>query len=514
MNRVLGTALTITAVYLALGGLWIYFSDTALESMVDDLDTMRRMQTWKGWAYVFVTGMIVFWTSFWALSRQSELIDHLKELAYRHPLTGLPSRSAAESLVEKSVARAGKHESGIAVVQFDIDHFSSINDSFGHDVGDELLHTMGATLQRCAGENGLLAHLGADEFLIVFENLKDSSDLVERLDVIRQELSRPISLGDTSEIYVSASMGVSLYPDDSSSPTELLRFSDAALARAKRSSPGTTEMFNVGLLELAYRRLDIDARLRAALDKDELELHYQPIYQSRGRLEMIGMEALLRWHPPGEDPISPVEFIPIAEQSGLILELGEWVIDRVCAQIAQWQNAGLSLPPVSINLSVRQFRTPGLIEQIRVALDRHDLPRSALVLELTESLLMEQGDAGRDILDSLRAEGFRIALDDFGTGYSSLSYLSELPIDELKIDRSFVGNLQRARSDRDLVAAMISLADIFGLRVIAEGVETTVQQEMLEKLGCHCFQGYLFSKPVAAWQLIELLQAQAGTPDG
>jgi len=507
------TALKFAVVYIVLGGLWIYFSDTALKALVDDVDTMRRMQTWKGWTYVLLTGLIVFWASLWVLSRQSELIDRLEDLAYRHPLTGLPSRSAAESLVARAVDHAGKHGSCVAVVQFDLDHFSSINDSFGHDLGDELLRTMAGTLKQCAGENPLLAHLGADEFLIVFKDLKDRNELVARLDAVRQELSRPVSLGEVSEVYVSASMGVSTYPEDSSSPAELLRFSDAALARAKRSSPGTTEMFNVGLLELARRRLDIDAKLRAALESDELELYFQPIYQSREQLEVVGMEALLRWHPPGEDPISPAEFIPVAEQSGLILELGDWVIKRVCAHVAEWQLEGVSLPPVSINLSIRQFLAPGLVEQIRTALDRHDLPRSALVLELTESLLMEQGDVGRDVLDSLRAEGFRIALDDFGTGYSSLSYLSELPIDELKIDRSFVGNLERGRSDRDLVAAMISLADIFGLRVIAEGVETTTQREMLEKLGCHCFQGYLFSKPVAAAQVIELLQAESGTPN-
>ena len=510
MRRVFRTSLTIAVVYLLLGGLWIYFSDTALKALVDDVDTMRWMQTWKGWSYVLVTGVIVFWTSMWVLSRQNELIGRLEDLAFRHPLTGLPSRSAAASLVAEAVADAEKHATRIAVVQFDVDHFSNINDSFGHEIGDELLRKMAAILQGCMGENGRLAHLGADEFLIVFEGVVDRSDLAHRLDALWRELSRPVSLRQDSEVYVSASMGVSLYPDDSRLVNELLRFSDAALARAKRSSPGTTEMFNADMLECARRRLEIDARLRAAIEFDELELHFQPIYQQREGFEIIGMEALLRWHPPGEDPISPGEFISVAEQSGLILELGDWIIERVCSQIAEWRHKGLSLPPVSMNLSVRQFQAPGLVGKICGGLDRHGLPRSAMVLELTESLLMEQGDDGREILGLLRAEGFRIALDDFGTGYSSLSYLSELPIDELKIDRSFVANLDRARSDRDLVAAMISLADIFGLRVIAEGVETTMQREMLGKLGCHCFQGYLFSRPVAADEVVKLLQAESG----
>jgi len=507
MKAAMRTALAIAAIYVVIGGLWIYYSDTALKAMVDDLATMRLLQTWKGWGYIAVTGLLLFWMSWWALSRQNDLIARLERLAYFHPLTGLPSRSATQSLIDQVIEQADRAGSGVAVVQLDLDRFGTINDSFGHDAGDQLLRTVAGQLQTGLGESARIGHLGADEFIIVFERAETEEMLHERIESITRALARSFSLGGVSEVHISASMGVSLYPEDATTSSQLLRFSDAALTRAKLRGPGSVEMFDADMLERARRHLQVDAMLRAALEKNELALYFQPVHRTGDEPKIAGLEALLRWQQPGKDAMSPAEFIPIAEQSGLILELGAWVIDHACARIAEWRQAGLSLPPVSINLSIRQFMAAGLVEQITAALDRHRLPRSSLVLEMTESLLMEQGKTGRRILGSLHEEGLCIALDDFGTGYSSLSYLRELPIDVLKIDRSFVANLENGQSDRDLVAAMISMADIFGLKVIAEGVETKAQLEILEKLGCHCFQGFLFSKPMPADDVRVLLQA-------
>jgi diguanylate cyclase (GGDEF)-like protein len=511
MKGAMRTALLIGTIYVVIGGLWIYYSDTALEAMVADLATMRLLQTWKGWAFVLVTGMLVFWMSWWALSRQNALIVRLHRLAYFHPLTGLPSRSATQSRVDQAMEQADGVGLGVAVVQIDLDGFGIINDSFGHELGDELLCKVADELQRCLGEQGWLGHIGADEYIIVFAGVVSRKQLNEGIELVSGALARPFSVGGVSKVHVSASMGVSLYPEDATSASQLLRFSDAALARAKHKGPGTIERFKASMVEQARRRLNVDARLRAALDSDELALHFQPIHKSGDDSRLVGAEALLRWLPPDEPPMSPAEFIPIAEQSGLILDLGAWVIEQACTQIARWKAAGLSPPQVSINLSIRQFMSPGLVEQLTGALDRHGLSSSSLVLEMTESLLMEQGSSGRNILESLRAEGFRIALDDFGTGYSSLAYLRELPIDLIKIDRSFVGSLERSQADRDLVAAMISLSDIFGLRVVAEGVETLAQRRILEQLGCHSFQGFLFSKPMPAKDFWSMLANEAST---
>jgi diguanylate cyclase (GGDEF)-like protein len=506
MDRVFRTALTIAVVYMLIGGVWIYYSDAMLKVIVDDVATMRVLQTWKGWAYVFVTGVLVFGMSSRALSRQRGLIDRLESLAYLHPLTGLPSRSATQMLIETALERASRGERGVAVVVFDLDNFGAINDSFGHEVGDKLLCALAGRLRECLGEEVSLAHLGADEFVIVFEGIGNEDRLQPCLDKLRQQLARPFALDDVSHVYVSASLGMSFFPHDAESAVQLLRYSDAALARAKRKGPGTVEKFNDGILERARRRLQLDSRLRSALEHDEFSLHYQPIQHSGESLTVVGLEALLRWQPPGEDPVSPGEFIPVAEQSGLILDIGRWVIERACAQIAAWNAMGLAPVTVSINLSIRQVMSPGLVEEITDALDRHRIPRHQLTLEITESLFMEQEAAGREVLAALREEGLRIALDDFGTGYSSLSYLRDLPIDVLKIDRSFVSKLERAKSDRDLVAAVISLAEIFGLRVVAEGVENKVQQEILEGLDCRYFQGFLFSKPVPSDEVPGLLE--------
>ncbi len=505
MKRIFLAALTIAVSYLLIGGLWIYFSDAAVKAMTDDVVTMRWLQTWKGWGFVLVTGLLVFWMSGWALYRQRVLINRLERHAYASPLTGLPSRLAALQQIEGAIEHAAEGNRRFAVVSCDLDGFGTINEGFGHEMGDHLLRAVAQRLDGARGDKGFVAHPGADKFIFVFEGIEDQGDLDRRIELPRQMLSEPFVLPGLSDLHVSTSMGVSRYPQDSRCAEELLRYSEAALSMAKRQAPGTTVIFSPDMVLKASRRIALDSALRLALAQNQLALHFQPIYQFSDHRTLVGLEALLRWNPPDGQPISPAEFIPVAERTGLILEIGPWVIDKACDQIARWRAAGLNPVPVSVNLSTRQLESAGVSGQVMAAVQRYQLSHSQLILEVTESVLMERRHIARQLLQELREQGLRIALDDFGTGYCSLSYLRELPVDSIKIDRSFIVNLERGRSDRDLVKAMISLAEIFGLTVVAEGVETQTQQTILQKLGCNHFQGYLFGKPLPESEIRPLL---------
>lgn len=502
MNRVFFSALRIAAIYMLAGGLWIFFSDALIEVLVDDVATMRWLQTWKGLAFILITGVLVFWMSWQALHRQQLLIRQLENYAFVHPLTGLPSRLAALQRIQRCLDRRG----GVVVVSLDLDGFSAINDGFGHEVGDRVLQIVADRLQADRQPGEFVAHTNADEFVLVFDSPESPQALETRLDQVRAALARPLAVPGVRDLHVSASMGISLGPLDSRHAAELVRFAEAAVTTVKRRSPGSRLMFGPDIVSHASRQLAMEGDLRDALANQQLMLHYQPIYRGDDGQRIVAMEALLRWQSPDGQPISPAEFIPLAERTGLILEMGGWVIDQVCAQLAAWREAGLTPPPVALNLSPRQLEKPELlIEQLSEALQRHQVPPSLVTLEITESSLMQQGDAARELLQSLQASGLRIALDDFGTGYSSLSYLRDLPLNVLKIDRSFIAKLDASQSDHDLVKGIISLAEIFGLTVVAEGVETEAQQLLLDQMGCHCFQGFWFSKPLPPDEVPRLL---------
>lgn len=505
MNKPTRQALKIAAIYAVIGTLWIYYSDIALKQVVDDVAAMRLLQTWKGLFFIVVTAALVFWMSRLALSRQARLIDQLEHKAYYEELTGLPNRRLLEKRLEKAIRACDEPGCQIALVGVDIDQFSAINDSFGYPVGDQLLQNVGQRLTEALPEHSTLAHIGADEFLVMTEMPDDDRHMSALIKRLGDVFSSPFRSPDVEEVHLTASMGASRFPHDGDSSEQLLQRTEAALARAKREAPGEIRFFKEEMIVQARRYIDLDARLRRALQRDEFELHYQPIVDTSGRV--TGVEALLRWQPADADPVSPAEFIPVAEDTGLIVEIGDWVTDEACRQLAAWQADGITAVTMAINLSARQMESGRLVDHVERTLLANRLRPSDLTLELTESQLMQRGKAGRDVLDDLHGLGVGLALDDFGTGYSSLSYLRSLPVGIIKIDRSFVQNLEQNDLDRDLAAVIVSMARIFGLSVIAEGVETREQQRILAKLGCERYQGYYFSRPLPASEVRPLLDS-------
>ncbi len=482
---------------MVVGLIWIYFSDAAIEGLTDEPDVMLRIQTWKGAAYVIVTGLLVFVLSWRALARQSRLIARLEHAAYHQELTGLPNRPLVEVRLAERLARARHRSGGVGLISLDLDHFGDINDSFGRPVGNELLIAVARRLECAFADCAVLAHSGADEFLLVVDGVSGRGDLVPVIERIREQLSAPFSVSGVRSVYLTACIGAAHAPDDAGDARQLLQYAEAALARAKHHGSNAYELFAADMVERTRRQVELDAQLRRALEDGQLQMYYQPIVGG-DNLDTVGYEALMRWHPPGATPVPPSEFIPAAENSGLILALGDWAIEQVCRQIARWQRQGIEGVPVAVNLSARQFESGELADVVRGALERHGVEPGSLTLEITESLLMELGAGASVVLGQLRQLGVGLSLDDFGTGYSSLAYLRHLPVDTLKIDRVFIDSLDSARTDRAIVEAVISMARIFGLTVVAEGVETRAQLSVLQDLGCDRFQGYLFGRPAPA----------------
>lgn len=501
MNEDVRRALRLAAIYLAVGLAWIYFSDAAIERLTDDAGTILRIQTWKGAAFVLVTGLLVFVLSWLALARQSRLIGRLENYAYRHELTGLANRRLAEIRLKRRLERARRRRTGVGLVTLDLDNFGNINDSFGHPVGDELLKAVATRLQESLPDSSILAHPSADEFLLIVDEITGREALESVVHAVRERFSAPFRAAGIDSVYLSASLGAARFPDDTGDADQLMQFAEAALARAKQRGSNAFELFEPGMLERPRRLIELDARLRQALEAGELQMYYQPIIAGDGA-RVVSFEALMRWHPADGPSIPPTEFIPAAENSGLIVQLGDWAIEQVCRQLASWRRERRPDVSVAVNLSARQCSTGELPGLVRSALKRNDVPPECLILEITESLLMEQGGESRRVLEQLRQLGVGLAIDDFGTGYSSLAYLRNLPVNMLKIDRGFVDSLDRADTDRALIEVILSVARIFGLIVVAEGVETATQLEVLRELGCDRFQGFLFGRPQppqAAW---------------
>jgi diguanylate cyclase (GGDEF)-like protein len=618
-------ALRLAGLYIVFGGLWILFTDLALESLIEDPARLTQWQTWKGWFYVAVTALLVFvlvlrllhrerelsdrlksgralmetvfegsrdaillltaadgvrlanhsgrellgmdsgtfpaklpawlerraqkllpslisegrWTgeiwvptadglerpylvnvsrvedearfgpgpaSVWVLTDISELRqtqEQLEDLAWFDPLTRLPNRRLIQRHLAQAIERAPS-DLAMGLLYIDLDNFKDINDSLGHPVGDEVLVAVSERLQGCLGSGHRLAHVGADEFVIVIERLAHPRKAVELAQQILNQMQRPIDLADHNRVFVGVSIGISHFPEHARDVTGLIQYADAAMNQAKKLGRSRWQVFAEPIIEGASKRIRLDARLRDALDNDDFELQFQPILAIEdGRI--TGFEALLRWSPEDIGPISPADFIPVAEATGLIVPIGEWIMQKACEFAA-------SLPPinghdcsVAVNLSAAQLTSRNLVEQVRQVLEATGLAAERLHLEITESTLMEQGEQGKTLLHDLRALGVRIALDDFGTGYSSLAYLKHFEVDALKIDRSFVDELDQVEADRELVTAILALAACFGLEVIAEGVERREQLEILAGLGCNGYQGWLFSPALPSVEARKLL---------
>lgn len=429
----------------------------------------------------------------------------LEYLAHYDPLTGLPNRLLLLSRLNHALERARRDKTRGAVLFLDLDRFKNVNESLGHGTGDELLQIASQRMRACLCETDTLARLGGDEFIAVLEDLPDPENAASVAQKLIDRLDAPFALSGEQEVYIGGSLGISIFPDDADDADRLIQYADAALYQAKGSGRGTYHFYTESLTTSANERLALETRLRHALEQDEFVLDYQPLVAlTDGR--MFGVEALVRWQIPGVGLLSPSRFIPLAEETGLIVPLGEWVLRMACARMKTWLDAGLPLEMLAVNLSPRQFQQGDLHERIRAILAETGLASRHLELEITETALMEDGPENETKLAVLKNLGVRIAIDDFGTGYSSLAYLKRFPIDKLKIDQSFVRDIPLDSSNMEIVAAIIAMAKNLKLEVLAEGVETDAQLAFLKHQGCDVAQGYLFSRPVAADTMQAILE--------
>jgi len=433
------------------------------------------------------------------VSRLKQTEDRLQRLAHYDPLTELPNRLLVQSRLDHLLSRAAPGDR-MALLFVDIDGFKMVNDSLGHAIGDSLLTSIARRFGAQLGERQTLARLGGDEFLLLLEAVESPADAALAAQNLLQIFDQPFELPGGQEVYANASVGIALYPADGRSSDDLIRNADAAMYQAKASGRSTYHFYTAELTRSANDRLEMHGRLRRALANQEFRLHYQPVIDVASN-QLLGVEALVRWFPPGEAVVFPGQFIAVAEETGLILALGDWVLRAACRQMVAWRAAGMGPLKLAVNLSARQLQQPGVVWQLQDVLEEAQLPAEALELELTESTLMEQGDQVVETLTALRALGVSLAIDDFGTGYSSLAYLKRFPVQTLKIDRSFVADLQDGDNQGEIAAAIIALGRSLHLSVIAEGVEHPQQLHFLRRNGCHAYQGFMASQALDAEQL-------------
>ncbi len=458
-----------------------------------------------------LTAAAATWRVFRALRNSASSEARLAHQATHDDLTGLPNRVLVEQWVSGMLDEPGLHRSGIAVAFLDIDRFKLVNDTFGHSHGDMLLMEVAQRIEAATSPKDVIARIGGDEFVIVLESVSSIEQARRRAERIRQAFDGPFTLGE-SEVFVTASLGLSV-SDPSEHPGDaemLIRDADTAMYQAKEAGRDAVAVFDTSMRERIADRLLLEHDLRLALEREEFRLAYQPVVSLSGSTRrVIGFEALLRWDTPTRGLVPPGMFISIAEDSGLIVEIGDWVVHEACRQLAQWrQLAGLEDLYVAVNVSALQLKKASLLPRVRGALAQSGLPTDALCIELTESLLMESPAEGTALLAQLKELGVRLALDDFGTGYSSLAYLQQFPVDYVKIDQSFINGLSRHdSSDETLVAAIVSMARALGATTIAEGVEEAEQEARLLAIGADCAQGYYYARPMPADQVVEAVRA-------
>ncbi len=417
------------------------------------------------------------------------------ELATRDPLTKLLNRTSFLEQAERSLAYASRKQRRVAMLYFDLDGFKSVNDTWGHSVGDELLKCIAERVDVTMRRSDFAARVGGDEFVLLIHDANVDHSGARVAEHLIEGIAEPIRLGQ-HELWITTSVGVAMWPNDGETPEQLMRNADTAMYHAKKAGKNRFSYYGREMDDAVSKRLELEAGLRHATEKDEFSLVYQPqVDATDGRL--IGAEALLRWNFGGRGWIEPSVFIPIAEETGLITEIGEWVAMHACETVRRWDRIGLHLPTVAINVTRRQIHGGGFPDLAIRALRDYELSPDRLQIELTESGLVQDRDAVTDALGPLRALGMPIAIDDFGTGLSSLTSLREMPVDGMKIDRSFVMGMADDAVARTIVRMVISLANGLGLRLLAEGVETTEQRDALLRLGCHHMQGFLFSKALS-----------------
>jgi len=447
-----------------------------------------------------VTGAVIVFRD---VSGTRALQEELAHAACHDALTGLPNRVLMTDRVSQAILLARRQRSQSAILFIDLDGFKHINDSLGHVIGDKLLQSVSGRLLACVRAPDTVCRQGGDEFVVLLQELRHASDAA----ITAKRMLRAIAavyLIDNREIFVTGSIGVSVYPGDGTDAETLIKNADAAMYQAKRNGHHDYRFFDPDIDDHAAERYSTEQSLRGALERKEFTLHYQPKFDLKSGA-ISGAEALLRWTHPVLGSVLPSRFIPIAEESGLIVPIGAWVLHEACLQARAWAEAGLTVAPIAVNVSAVQFRSESFLQNLFADLSETGLDPQSLALEMTESVLMRSPELTAPILRALKEKGISVSVDDFGTGYSSLSYLRNFPLDALKIDRSFVQHLGDASHDRAIVRSIISLGQSLHLRVVAEGIETLQDLNFLKDQGCDEGQGYYFFRPLPALQFAGLL---------
>jgi diguanylate cyclase (GGDEF)-like protein/PAS domain S-box-containing protein len=440
------------------------------------------------------------------LSQNKQTQEKLNHLAYHDALTDLPNQVLFKDRLKQAIALSRRNDQLQAVLLLNLDRFKTINDSLGYTAGDQLLKSVAERLTSCVRESDTVARFGGDEFAILLTQIPRAQDATNVARAIKQTLDQAFLFED-QEIFVSSSVGISLYPNDGRDTAGLLKNAGAALDRAKMQGGNNFQFYTAGGTTRALKQLVLESNLRPGLERSEFIVQYQPQVDIRG-FHLVGMEALVRWQHPSLGLLYPNEFIPLAEDNGLIILLGDWVMRTACAQNKLWQDAGLTPLTLSVNFSARQFQQPTFIADVARILKDTNLDPRWLELELTESSIMKDPEEAIEKLHELKLMGIKVAIDDFGTGYSSLNYLKRFPIDTLKIDKTFVSDVCKDPHDTAIVRAIINLGHALDLTVIAEGVETKEQLQYLTALECDVVQGFLFSKSLSVTAFEELLVEQ------
>jgi diguanylate cyclase (GGDEF)-like protein len=441
----------------------------------------------------------------WELNR--EIQCRLNQLAFYDNLTGLPNRTLFIDRLTQTLAGACRYHRKVALLFIDLDNFKRINDTLGHSIGDDLLKAVAERLVNClrssdtvskSSENEMAARVGGDEFTVILPELNRVEDAGVVAQRIAEQLGQPLNLG-SHQVIVTPSIGIAVYPEDGDNKETLIKNADMAMYYSKRIGPNMFKYYQESMNATALKRMTIENHLRHAIERDEFTLHYQPQFDLTSG-QVSGMEALLRWHNWELGNVPPIEFIQIAEESGLILTIGEWVLRTACRQCKAWQDQGFALQRIAVNVSIKQFTHANFLKMISDVLTETALAPHSLEIEITESLLVQDTQEISFILQNLKEMKINIAIDDFGTGYSSLSRLKEMPIDSLKIDRSFVSGIHGGMKDQSIICAIIAMAEGMNLKVIAEGVETKGQVDFLRGKQCQEAQGFLFSRPLSTQQ--------------